>query len=752
MLCHSCRTAIQAATKRFRRTKGLPNSDVRPRLNSSFLHLSHRDFRHSIAAGCYVCRSIENGIPTSGDVQLQIGDENAVAYFMPFRLLRNITARTVNSTIQHVLIPLTIYTGSHLSKKLLNMAQQWCTKRYLFWISVDPSLEIKVRLFGFKDYYNILPGLRFLYGPDNRSVQLETHICFFLSPAACDGIILNPQTDSKPQTRSHWTGDSSALWHYWLNTCVESHPTCRSIEQSLQTYSPKRLVEVLLNNNGGVSGWKLAHSSSTGTVPYFTLSHCWGSYLPLRLTKDNIRSLSNSSSIDDLPKTYQDALTVVNSLGYKYIWIDSLCIVQDDEQDWENESSLMGLTYNHAVCNIAATWASNGEDGCFSIRDPTTICPTFIALDLTDSGRSTYQISQSDVYHGDITHAPLNKRGWVVQERYLARRQLSATKRQFYWECHDLLASEEFPHGYPADRSPGSEWPWLNGAAQSPQKPCLGYNGEKKTRQDWAALVELYSSCHLTRVSDKLAALSGVANQLQHRVDDIYMFGLWKKDIHQQLCWDHHPMSHTPRRTTQGIIAPTWSWANFDGRVRFDHAYYGTYRECASWIQVVDTPGNSTKKLTLRGLALKSRLVWVYREEHPGWGRHETYLSMDGLKHVQFPEASSKLVVIRWDEEISEDDADSEQWSDLKEQRNSDLLFLVINSARSSLRKQICGLVLRRLPPSADNPVLYCRMGTFRAEEDRNHVLEHLASHLNFHAGDTKDPLTAELTQNVAIV
>lgn len=688
---------------------------------------------------------------SDGELQFQSEDENGVAYFMPLRLLRNIMTRTVNWTIQHLLIPWTINTGSDLSKRLLNAAQQWCTKRYLFWICVEPSLEISFRPFGFKEKYNTLPGLASFYGPD--IIQGGSYIDFLLSTPLYDHLNNNPQADSKLQMPSHWTADSSTLWHYWLNTCLRTHPTCHSIEQSLQTYSPRRLVEVLSNYEGKVSEWKLAYSSTTGAVPYFTLSHCWGSHLPLRLTKDNIRSLSNSSSVCDLPKTYQDSLTVVNSLGYKYMWIDSLCIVQDDEQDWENESSLMGLTYHHAVCNIAATWASNGEDGCFSTRDPTTVCPTFVTLDLTDSGPYTYQISRSGdfAYDKDITHAPLNERGWVVQERYLARRQLSATQSQFYWECHDLLASEEFPHGYPADRSADSEWPWRIGATQSPKKPCLDYNGEQQTRQDWAALVELYSDCHLTRASDKLAALSGLANQLENRVDDVYMFGLWKKDLYQQLCWEH-TYTDTPRRTTKGLIAPTWSWANFDGPVNFDRAYYGTYHEHISWIEVVDTPSNFTKKLTLRGLALQSRLVWIYRERHPGWGRHETDLLLDGLKPLHIPESSSKVVSIRWDEEISQDDVDDEQWSNFQEQRNSDLLFLVINSVRSSMGQQVFGLVLRRVPSFAVDPVLYYRVGTFSVDDDGNHVLGHLVSQMNLRAGDAEDSLTAELIQTVAIV
>lgn len=279
--------------------------------------------------------------------------------------------------------------------------------RYLFWIYIDPSLEIRVLSFASKELDNSLPGL----GSGSEGLYCP----FSLSPISSDSSSGDPYSDS------------TALWHRWFNTCFESHATCRSVAQRLQTYSPKRLVELLLDNHGNLSMWRLVHTLTIGTVPYFTLSHCWGPSQPPRSTMDTISELSNSSSVDGLPQTYRQALAIFNSMGYKYIWIDSLCIVQDDAKDWETESSLMGLTYHHAVCNIAATWAANGGDGCFSTRDSSTVCPTFTKLGFKVDGSSTYQISRAhhsayteDIAEGHhsayIAEAPLNKRGWVVQE------------------------------------------------------------------------------------------------------------------------------------------------------------------------------------------------------------------------------------------------------------------------------------------------------------------------------------------------
>ncbi|KAJ0103989.1 HET-domain-containing protein [Diaporthe amygdali] len=720
-------TSIQAAVKNFRRTQGISDPNVRARLNSAFLHLSLRDFRRSIAAGCYVCRHLEDTL--RAEYELRRRHKHGVAGFRPLMIARNLLARVLNWTIQHVLIPWTVHTEFVLSKIFLSAAQQYCTRRYKFWICVDSSLEIRFLPFGFERWLNTLPALFSFF--DEGPFAGWAHIPFLLSPTPFDSSRANPHSDTILETRSNWTRDSTNLWRHWLNTCLETHATCRAFEQRLETYSPKRLIEVLTNTNGKVSGWRLANSSRTGTVPYFTLSHCWGSYQPLRLTKDNISSLSNSSSVQKLPKTYRDALAIVNSLGYKYIWIDSLCICQDDEEDWEKESSLMGRTYSYAICNIAATCAADGQDGLFSTRDPTTVCPTFIKLDPIIEGSSTYQVSRSNdyAYNEDITQAPLNERGWVVQERYLARRQLSATKSQFYWECHDLLASEEFPYGYPADNNDISERPWRFGATQSPRKPCLDINDEKQARQGWAELVELYSRCHLSRVTDKLVALSGLANQVQSMVDDTYLFGLWRKDLYRQLCWRPTYPTDVPRTTNS--IAPTWSWANCNEMIEFDPAYYDTDHQYVSLIEVADVPSNLTEKLTLRGLALKSRISRKLRGYVAGKAYYITHLSLHVLGTQHIPASRSTEVTIYWDEEFSqEDDLNSEKWSNLQEQRSSDLLFLTVHSCRYSSGEL---------------------MGTFMIDDKGNHVLKHLVSQLALR-GDTKESSAADLIQTITIV
>lgn len=746
MLCQNCEKAIQAAAKHLRPAQGLADfqvPNVQRRLNSSFLHFSLREFRRSIASGCYFCRHLEKFLRP--DVRFRTGDEHIHLDFRPPRLVDKVLTRAVHWTIQHILIPCLIYTEASLIQRLLDAAQQLCTSSYLFWIHIDPSLRIEVQPVGFKGIHNSLPGL--------GSQPSWNGTSFLLSPISSDISSAHPQSDTSLWTGRAWTGDSTALWRHWFNKCLGSHATCRSAEQSLRDYSPKRLVELLLDDHGSLFMWRLVYADMIGKVPYFTLSHCWGSSQPLRLTKDNISSLSKPSPITRLPETYRHALAIVNSLGHKHLWIDSLCIIQDDEKDWKTESLLMGLTYSHAVCNIAATWATGGADGCFSTRDPTTVCPTFITLGFEVNDSSTFQISYGNefAYFNDIEQAPLNKRGWVVQERYLTRRQLSSAKRQFYWECHELSASEEFPYGHPVIKANDSIS--IFKPNEIPPKPSLYSERGAHTRLGWAQLVELYSGCQLTRASDKLIALSGLANQLQNNVSDVYVSGLWTKDLCQQLCWEPPYMSSSPRTTTQGRIAPTWSWANFDGPIRFDQAYYdSTWREYKHWTEVAETPTDSTRRLTLRGLALKSRILWR-NTGHPRGGTHDYQrLSFDRLRTPYIPASSSTQIMLRWDENMSQEDVDSEEWSNFQKQRNSDLLFLVIRSETpAGITDVVKGLILRVLP-HADDPVLYSRMGTFMVYDTRAHALGHVFSFLASHEGDTEDIMAAELIQTVTLI
>jgi hypothetical protein len=88
------------------------------------------------------------------------------------------------------------------------------------------------------------------------------------------------------------------------------------------------------------------------------------------LKMTNLNQFIECIDIAELPKTFQDAIEISRRLDIRFLWIDSLCIIQDSKEDWLKESVIMGDIYQHAYCNIAATAAPDGRTGCFLERNP----------------------------------------------------------------------------------------------------------------------------------------------------------------------------------------------------------------------------------------------------------------------------------------------------------------------------------------------------------------------------------------------
>ncbi len=180
-------------------------------------------------------------------------------------------------------------------------------------------------------------------------------------------------------------------------------------------------------------------------VEYLTLSHSWGSGVPMKLLKDNFEELRSRIPLEGVSQTFRDAILVTRKFGIRYLWIDSLCILQDCADDWRRESSLMRDIYKGCICNIAATAASNGASGLFVTRDSFAISPFTIDI-ARKNHEQRYICFPSAVRYDSFIKAPLNRRGWVYQKRLLSPRTIHFST-QLFWECKELEASETYPLG-----------------------------------------------------------------------------------------------------------------------------------------------------------------------------------------------------------------------------------------------------------------------------------------------------------------
>jgi hypothetical protein len=354
----------------------------------------------------------------------------------------------------------------------------------------------------------------------------------------------------------------------WLNNCnPRDHPLCY---QHLSSASPALLKPTRLlyvRTPGRVRLVDVTYKLRK--MDYITLSHCWGTAQIFTLTKATAKELYTGIYESLLPLSFRDAIAVVRRLKINYIWIDSLCIYQDDEIDWEKESERMASVYSGGYCNLAATAAHDSSEGLFfprniSLTQPLAISGPWTIEHSTALSPVSNRLLYSESYWSDIVKAsPLLKRGWVVQERILSRRTIHFSRPQIFWECSHTTACEVFPTGLP--RNPpnlGFTKRDVSGYASHP----LYEQAWNPLIDPWNSIVELYSHCHLTFKKDKFVAISGVVNLYKSKNDrGRYLAGLWEVDFFRHLVWEVSENAQFP----PFYRAPSWSWASIDSGVQY---------------------------------------------------------------------------------------------------------------------------------------------------------------------------------------
>ncbi|KAF8860606.1 HET-domain-containing protein, partial [Acephala macrosclerotiorum] len=326
----------------------------------------------------------------------------------------------------------------------------------------------------------------------------------------------------------------------WIKSCRNDHPQCRT---NTDFRLPTRLVEI---DGKGLRIW--TPGDMIGRHDYVTLSHCWGALETLKLMKSNVQALSSTIPLHSLCETFRDAVLVTLSLGYRFLWIDSMCIIQDDEDDWRRESALMSEVYGNAVVNLAATDAKDGSGGLFRQRVVARIAKQYVQT----KSLQTYEIPDERLYFRCLDRSLLSRRAWVFQERYLARRTIHFSAEQIFCECRYHIACEGWPEGAPVRPADPDDIPF-------PSERNMG------DPEEWRNIIQLYSRARLTYSKDKLVALSGVARQFQSVTGDQYVAGLWRTGLEVYLCWRverSETLNPAPEPETSLYQAPSWSWAS----------------------------------------------------------------------------------------------------------------------------------------------------------------------------------------------
>lgn len=390
----------------------------------------------------------------------------------------------------------------------------------------------------------------------------------------------------------------------WYDECRNTHPKCAASRNP--GFYPTRLVEIM--NQETVRLVETAAASSIG--PYTAFSHCWGQAKTLKLLQRNKALLEIGIRVEDLPQSYKEALDVSIKLGIRWIWIDSLCIIQDDISDWRAEAATMMGVYSNAAVTIAATAAAENSEASFRRRDALTIKNFHIKSGWTDIPEAEYAVAYKYSWNDDVKSSPLRCRSWVLQESYMAARTLNLCSSQLWWECCEAVHCESWPEGMPSSMRLKAE----KGGSLRDTSPGSQH-------RLWCDLVERYTSCGITVLSDKLIAISGLASYFQSFVGiDEYVAGLWRSQLPQSLAWNINPFPIRKKvyRPPQ-YRAPSWSWASVEGEIRFnnENEHVPTMAVCQiKKVQLVRAGSNPTGELKGGYIKLKGRLFPVKVRQH----------------------------------------------------------------------------------------------------------------------------------------
>ncbi|WQF89419.1 Putative protein kinase domain, heterokaryon incompatibility, protein kinase-like domain superfamily [Colletotrichum destructivum] len=358
------------------------------------------------------------------------------------------------------------------------------------------------------------------------------------------------------------------ILEYWLQDC-DNHQGCRVVGEARL---PTRLIDVgtqqlptlrLVETGEGISG----------DSRYIALSHRWGDtrkHRPFctRLKDENghdIESFRQAIPYQDVPQTFRDAIETTRRLGIRYLWIDSLCIIQGDGGDFNTEAKRMEDVFSCAYCVIAASRASNPHDGFLGDRPQRQ----FIAMPQEESS-SVFLCETIDDFGRHVLDGALNQRGWVLQERALARRTIYFTEAQTYFECGKGVRCETL------SKMQNSMAEFL-GDARFPEKAMKENSRAIKIRY-FQDLYRRYSQLEFSHIQDRPIAIAGLENRLRKAYWSTGAYGIFDDRpghglFHRSLLWqrseDEVALKLIDFSFKPESAAPTWSWMAHEGGIDY---------------------------------------------------------------------------------------------------------------------------------------------------------------------------------------
>ncbi|KAI0113981.1 heterokaryon incompatibility protein-domain-containing protein [Nemania sp. FL0031] len=319
----------------------------------------------------------------------------------------------------------------------------------------------------------------------------------------------------------------------WLIECQQFHNDCSQHmwEKSANKEEPVTLPSRVLSVKN-LDDIKLLESDGL-KGRYCALSYCWGpdGKKNLKTVTRNLEDHRQGIRFSDLPKTFQEASIICHELGIDYLWIDSLCIVQDDLEDWDCQSKVMGSIYEKSFLMISAAGSSDPTGGCFIVKRgyaPATV----ISIQTEDEHVTRLHLRLKPRDETKPSYGPLGRRGWALQERYLSPRKVFFMPGGISWECMTTSLDER----------------------------SAVFDLQIYERKSWSLLLREYNRLQFTYISDRLRAIQGIVEKEVGKGQ--YSWGVWETGIMEECLW--MPATGAALKVVSTDI-PTWSWARTIG-------------------------------------------------------------------------------------------------------------------------------------------------------------------------------------------
>ncbi|OAG06763.1 HET-domain-containing protein [Paraphaeosphaeria sporulosa] len=363
----------------------------------------------------------------------------------------------------------------------------------------------------------------------------------------------------------------------WIESCDKGHLCVPKHESFL----PTRVLEI--GNDSKTVRLYCGARGQTRPGKYFALSHRWGLSPNLeeyyRTCRNNVDQHQRGMNVADFPKTFRDAIEITRALGVPYLWIDSLCIIQDDQEDWETESRLMEQVYSNAYATIAASCATGTYDGFLKPR-PSRDCLK-IKRGITSA---IYVCDAIDDFTRDVENGQLNRRGWVLQERALSRRTIYFADRQTYWECSQGVRCETLTKMNNKKAS-------FLGDASFPDSFKSYVKGTKI--ELFQSLYEKYSTLDLSYPADRPVAIKSLERRMIRTLNTEGGHGVFDIYLHRCLLWQRAGSSLHRIDALRNGDTPSWSWMGYEGSMRYMTVPFGE----VLWAEDIHSPWRSAQDI-----------------------------------------------------------------------------------------------------------------------------------------------------------